>query len=136
MEETKNPQNLATASDAGGDATSGYDALQTGAALVVHPGRRLLRLSGKDPVGMLNAVLTNEVPKETGLGVYALLLNPKGRIQTDLRVLKSGVDVVVVPGPGGASAVRETLGRYAPCSRVKPEGLSQGDGTWSGGGFY
>ena len=136
MEETKNPQNLATASDAGGDDTSGYDALHTGAALVDHPGRRLLRLSGKDPVGMLNAVLTNEVPKETDLGAYALLLNPKGRIQTDLRVLKSGQDVLVATEPEGADAAREILGRYAPFSRVKLEDLSQGDAPWSALGLY
>ena len=136
MEETKNPQNLATASDADGGDTSGYDALQTGAALVDHPGRRLLRLSGKDPVGMLNAVLTNEVPKETGLGAYALLLNPKGRIQTDLRVHKSGEDVLVVTEPEGADAAREILGRYAPFSRVKIEDLSRGDVPWSALGLY
>jgi aminomethyltransferase len=136
MEETKNPQHLATTSDAGGGDARGYDALQTGAALVDHPGRRLLRLSGKDPVGMLNAVLTNEVPKETGLGAYALLLNPKGRIQTDLRVLKSGEDVLVVTEPEGADAAREILGRYAPFSRVKLENLSRGDAPWSALGLY
>jgi tRNA-modifying protein YgfZ len=140
MEETKNPQNLAAASDAGdvggGGDTSGYDALQTGAALVDHAGRRLLRLSGKDPVGMLNAVLTNEVPKETGLGAYALLLSPKGRIQTDLRVLKCGEDILVVTEPEGADAAREILGRYAPFSRVKLEDLSQGDAPWSALGLY
>ena len=136
MEETKNPQHLATKSDVSGGDARGYDALQTGAALVDHPGRTLLRLSGKDPVGMLNAVLTNEVPKETGLGAYALLLNPKGRIQTDLRVLKSGEDVLVVTEPEGADAAREILGRYAPFSRVKLENLSRGDAPWSALGLY
>jgi tRNA-modifying protein YgfZ len=136
MEETKNTRHLATTSDAGGGDTSGYDPLRTGAALVDHPGRRLLRLSGKDPVGMLNAVLTNEVPKETGLGAYALLLSPKGRIQTDLHVLKCGEDVLVVTEPEGADAAREILGRYAPFSRVKLEDLSRGDAPWSALGLY
>src|SRR5215210_7740929 len=114
----------------------GYESIKQGAALVDRSPRTVLKLSGKDPTGMLNAVLTNEVPKETGIGAYALLLNSKGRIQTDLRVLKSGEDVLVVTEPEGADAAREILGRYAPFSRVKIEDLSQGDTPWSAFGLY
>ena len=42
----------------------GYAAMREGVALVDHPERSLLRLAGKDPVGMLNAVLTNDVPAQ------------------------------------------------------------------------
>ena len=86
--------------------------------------RSVLRLAGRDPVGMLNAILTNEMPKGTNLGVYAALLNPKGRIQTDLRVLKSGTDILIDTEPEGAGAAREILDRYAPFSRVEIEDLS------------
>ena len=72
-----------------GDPAAEYAALKEGAAIVDRSDRLVLRLTGKDPVGMLNAVLTNEVSQDTNLGVYAALLNPKGRIQTDLRVLKA-----------------------------------------------
>ena len=108
---------------------AGYEAFRVGAALVDHPGRIVLRLTGKDQVGMLNAILTNEVPKDA-LGVYAALLNPKGRIQTDLRVLRADRDVLVDTEPEGASAAKEILGRYAPFSRVKVEDLSEGDERW------
>ena len=113
-----------------------YEALKDGAALVDRSGRTVLRLAGKDPVGMLNAVLTNEVPKESNLGVYAALLNPKGRIQTDLRVSKSDEEVLVDTEPEGAGAAREILGRYAPFSRVKIEDLSTEDEHWSILGLY
>lgn len=104
--------------DAGGHA-----ALERGAALVdLH--EKVLRLSGKNPVGMLNAVLTNDLPSDAFTGVYAMLLNPKGRIQTDLRALKSGDEVLIVTEPEGAGAAKEILGRYAPFSRVK---LEEGD---------
>ena len=103
------------------------------AALVERTGRGLLRLAGKDPVGMLNAVLTNSVPPGADPGAYALLLNPKGRVQADLRVLKSGEDVLVDTEPEGADAAREILGRYAPFSRVKLEDLSE---SWSVLGLY
>ena len=119
-----------------GDARAEYEALKVGAALLDHSDRSVLRLTGKDPVGMLNAVLTNEVPKEPSLGVYAALLNPKGRIQTDLRILKSDEDVFVDTEPAGAVAAREILGRYAPFSRVKIEDLSGGDERWGILGLY
>ena len=111
----------------------GFVALTTDAAVVERPGRGLLRLTGKDPVGMLNATLTNSVPKDAARGAYALLLNPKGRVQADLRVLKSGESVLVDTGPEGADAAREILGRYAPFSRVKLEDLST---EWSVLGLY
>ena len=104
-----------------------------GAALVERTGRGLLRLTGKDPVGMLNAVLTNSVPPGADPGAYALLLNPKGRVQSDLRVLRFGPDVLVDTEPEGADAARDILGRYAPFSRVKLEDLSE---NWSVLGVY
>ena len=111
----------------------GHAALKEGAALVERTGRGLLRLAGKDPVGMLNAVLTNSVPPDADPGAYALLLNPKGRVLSDLRVLKAGTDVLVNTEPEGADAAREILGRYAPFSRVKLEDLSD---DWSVLGLY
>jgi tRNA-modifying protein YgfZ len=115
---------------------AGYESLQRGAALVDRSGGTLLKLTGKDPTGMLNAILTNEVPKEGNVGTYAALLNPKGRIQTDLRVLRSGEDILIDTEPEGAQAAREILGRYAPFSRVKVEDLSEGEGAWTILGLY
>jgi tRNA-modifying protein YgfZ len=114
---------------------AGHAALREGAALVDQP-RTVLRLSGEKAVGMLNAVLTNEVPEEGNLGVYALLLSPKGRIQTDLRVLKGGEDVLIDVEPEGAAAAKELLGRYAPFYRVGLEDLSDTDAPWGILGLY
>jgi folate-binding protein YgfZ len=113
-----------------------YEILNGEAALVDRSYRTIFRLTGKDPVGMLNAILTNDLPKEENLGAYAALLNPKGRIQTDLRVLKFGEDILVDTEPEGAGAAREILLRYAPFSRVKVEALSEGNASWSILGLY
>ena len=83
----------------------------------------IFRLTGKDPVGMLNAVLTNDVPARGDRGAYAMLLNPKGRVQADLRVAKAADEVLIDTEPEGAEATAEILGRYAPFSRVKLEEL-------------
>lgn len=118
-----------------GDPRAGYEALKERAGLVDRSDRTVLRLAGRDPVEMLNAILTNEVPREANLGIYATLLNPKGRIQTDLRILKSGEDVLVDTEPEGAGAAREILGHYAPFSRVEIEDLSA-NGSWGILGLY
>ena len=130
------PRERAAAENAPHEGLAGYEALKNGAALVDRSGRTVLRLAGKDPVGMLDAVLTNQVPKEPNLGIYAALLSPKGKIQTDLRALKSGREVLVDTEPEGAEAAREILGRYAPFSRVKIEDLSTGDESWAIFGLY
>ena len=122
------PQNIGKSNE-----PEGYGAMRGGAVVVDRSERSVLRLTGKDPVGMLNAILTNEVPKEANRGVYAMLLNPKGRVQTDLRVVRAGEDVLIDTEREGAGAAREILGRYAPFSRVKLEDLS---GSWSVLGLY
>src|SRR5215218_9501640 len=119
MKYLKGPQNNADPND-----LEGYAAHREGAAVVDRSDRRLLRLTGKDPIGMLNAVLTNDVPTHGDRGAYAMLLDPKGRIQTDLRIVKAGDEILVDTVAEGAEAAKEILGRYAPFSRVRLEELS------------
>lgn len=143
MEETRNPTlqpSGATGSeythfaghpvpDHHGDPAAEYTALRNGVALV-EKNQKILRLSGKDPAGMLDAIMTNNVPKEERRGAYAALLDPKGRVQTDLRVLKDREDMLIVTEPEGAEATRAILGRYAPFSRVTMEDLSEPKVPW------
>ena len=120
-----------------GDPTAEYAALKKGAAVFDRSYKTILRLTGKDPIGLLDAVLTNRMPKENRLGVYAALLNQKGRIQTDLRVLKDADgDLIVDTEPEGSVAAKEILGRYAPFSRVKVEDLGEAEPPWEILGLY
>ena len=127
MRYSKVPQNNTDSNDPGG-----YTALREGAAVVDRPERRILRLAGRDPIGMLNAVLTNDVPTHGVRGTYAMLLDRKGRVQTDLRIFKADDAVLIDTEPEGAEAAKEILGRYAPFSRVKLEELSD----WEVLGLY
>jgi tRNA-modifying protein YgfZ len=127
MKYSKDPQINADPND-----LEGYAALREGAAFVDRSDRKLLRLTGKDPIGMLNAVMTNDVPTHEDRGIYAMLLDPKGRIQTDLRVVKAGDETLIDTEPEGAEAAKEILTRYAPFSRVKLEELSD----WEVLGLY
>jgi folate-binding protein YgfZ len=127
MKHSKVPQN-----NTGPNDLEGYTALLEGAAIVDRPERRIFRLVGKDPLGMLDAILTNEVPTQEDRGVYAMLLDRKGRVQTDLRVVRVDAEVLVVTEPEGAQAAEEILGRYAPFSRVKLKELPD----WTVLGLY
>jgi tRNA-modifying protein YgfZ len=115
---------------------SEYATLDEGAALVDLSHRTILRLADKKAIGMLNAVLTNEVPEDDERGVYALLLNPKGRIQADLRVLKNDGGVLIDTEPEAAATTKELLGRYAPFYRLEVEDLSDADIPWGILGLY
>jgi tRNA-modifying protein YgfZ len=118
MKHSKVPQN-----NTGPNELEGYTTLLEGAAIVDRRKRRIFRLAGRDPLGMLNAILTNDVPTQGDRGVYAMLLNPKGRVQADLRVVKASDEILIDTEPEGAQAAEEILGRYAPFSRVKLEEL-------------
>jgi folate-binding protein YgfZ len=127
MKYSKVPRNNAAPND-----LQGYAALREGAAVVDRSDRRLLRLTGRDPIGMLNAVLTNDARAHEDRGIYAMLLDPKGRIQTDLRVIKAGDEILIDTEPEGAGPAWEILSRYAPFSRVRLQELSD----WQVLGLY
>ena len=81
MKEIENPPNLTEPNGA-----AGYAALKKDAALVDFPDRRVLRLSGRDPVGMLNAVLTGGAYDEEDLreaGAVAVYEDCAALLETD-----------------------------------------------------
>jgi tRNA-modifying protein YgfZ len=62
--------------------------LTEGAGVVERPGRSHLTVRGTDAYEYLQGQVTNDVEALTpGAGCYAALLNPKGRILSDMRVL-------------------------------------------------
>lgn len=93
---------------------SGYRAALESTAVATRPDRRRVRVSGKDPVAMLQGILTNRVPEAPlpagpevtgGTARYAAVLTPKGRMVTDVRVVtgprgeEEGL-LLEVPGSG------------------------------------
>jgi tRNA-modifying protein YgfZ len=66
-----------------------YRALREGAGFLIREGRGIVAVRGSEAADYLEAQLTQEVEEsEPGAGAYAALLDRKGRMQGDLRVLR------------------------------------------------
>jgi folate-binding protein YgfZ len=76
--------------------------------------RRVTNLSGRDAIEFLQGQVTNDVSAlESGEGCYALLLNPKGRILADLRILiRAPEEVVLESEPQAMETLLSELTRY------------------------
>jgi len=91
-----------------------YRALKEGAGVVEHRDRRVLSVTGPDAADFLQGQLTNDVEAlEPGAGCYAALLDRKGHIQADMRVLRiSPHEFWLDCERAAADAVERHLGTY------------------------
>jgi folate-binding protein YgfZ len=72
-----------------GDAAAEYRAVREGAGVAHRGDLRTLRLWGRDPVRMLNGLLTNDLASAApGQGVYGTMLTAKGRVVAELRAFR------------------------------------------------
>jgi len=67
----------------------------------------IVEVTGSDRVDFVDNAVSNAVPAEDGRGVYALLLGPQGRIETDLYVYNAGERLLCFTPPGSAEPLAE-----------------------------
>lgn len=92
-----------------------YLAATTNAALFERPDRAFIRMYGRDPVRMIQGMVSNDVDgAPEGRGVYATLLTPKGRMIADLRVLKRAPDVLLELDRGAVEGTLAALKKFVP----------------------
>jgi folate-binding protein YgfZ len=92
-----------------------YRQLREECGLLDRSGRGKLLVSGPEAAEYLQGQLTNDVEAiEPGDGVYAALLDRKGHMQGDMRVLRpsEGPDLLLDTEPEALEAVRRHLGMY------------------------
>jgi folate-binding protein YgfZ len=91
-----------------------YRALREEAGVLERPERRLLTCRGPDAAAYVHDQLTNDIDSlAPGEGCYAALLDRKGRMQADLRVLRIAEgELLLDSGQEGREALGVHLGRY------------------------
>jgi aminomethyltransferase len=109
-----------------GQPQAEYAAIRKGCALMDLPQRGILEVRGKDRLDFLNRFLTNEViHKETqkelaaGSGVYAFLLNNKGRIVADMNVLERGDRTLLETDARNIPLLQSTLAKFVFSEKVE-----------------
>jgi folate-binding protein YgfZ len=81
------------------DVESGYKLAQEGVVSLRPEVWSMAEIKGADAVDFLQGQVTNDVAAlEPGQGCYALVLNPKGRILGDMRVLMRGPEELWLDG--------------------------------------
>ncbi|MFC7134613.1 MULTISPECIES: aminomethyltransferase family protein [Salinibaculum] len=65
----------------------------------------VLTVEGDDRVEYVDNAVSNRVPQTDGEGVYALLLDPQGHIETDMYVYNAGERLLVFTPPGEAEGL-------------------------------
>lgn len=93
---------------------SDYDLLRTEVAAVDRSERGKLILFGRDAAEFLQGQLTNDIEAlEPGHGCYAALLTHKGKMQTDVRVLRGSDWIRLDTEPVGLAPLARTVRTYS-----------------------
>lgn len=106
--------------------TDEYELLRDRAGVVERPDRAIFELSGDEAAEFLQGQVTNDVEAlQPGSGCYAALLDHKGRIRTDMRVLRLAPDRLLVEAEGTSrAALDHNFATYSLGRRVSHEDLS------------
>ncbi|MFD1598719.1 aminomethyltransferase family protein [Halobellus rarus] len=81
-------------------------AVRNGAG-VIEMGYGVVVVEGEDRIEFVDDTVSNRVPRTDGEGVYALLLDPQGRIETDLYVYNAGERLLCFTPPARAKPLAE-----------------------------
>jgi len=69
----------------------------------IEMGYGVLEVTGEDRLEFVDNAVSNRVPETDGQGVYALLLDPQGGIETELYIYNAGEKLLCFVPPGTAS---------------------------------
>lgn len=96
-----------------------YRLLREEVGLVPRPGRAWIEVAGADGAEFLQGQLTNEIEAlGVGEGCYAALLDRKGKMRSDMRVLRLADDLIAIEVPASCA---EEVGRHLDTYRIGRE---------------
>jgi folate-binding protein YgfZ len=107
-------------------ATDEYELLRDEAGLVERGERAIVELNGAEAAEFLQGQVSNDVEAlEPGSGCYATLLDHKGKIRTDMRVLRLAPDRLLVDAePQSLAVLRHVFETYSLGRQVTHVDLS------------
>jgi len=115
-----------------GEPQAEYAAIRKACALIDLPQRGILQVTGKDRIDFLNRFLTNDLmrkdtkqPIKAGEGVYAFLLNNKGRIEADMNLLERGEETWLETDARNIAKLRGLLEKFVFSEKVAFAGLDE-----------
>ena len=125
-----------------GDPAAEYRAAVEETAIVDRSHRTRLRLTGRMPAQVIQGVVTGTIPDRPtsendhwiGRWEYSLVLTPKGRIVSDLRLSRSpdeGEEFFLDIPAAGIDALREHVKKYVPPRLASLEDVSEETGMLS-----
>lgn len=102
-----------------------YDIVREAVGLVDRSERGKLRLLGDDAAEFLQGQVTNDVEAlSEGAGCYAALLNHKGKVRTDMRILRGPGWIWIDTEPGFQELMRRTVEMYGIGRDVRAEDVT------------
>jgi tRNA-modifying protein YgfZ len=108
-------------------ATTDYDRLREAAGLVDRSHRGKLRLTGGEAAEYLQGQVTNDVESlAPGEGCYAALLNHKGKMVTDMRILRGTDFLWLDTEPAGLPVMLRNAQMFGIGRDVRAEDVSGG----------
>jgi folate-binding protein YgfZ len=108
-------------------ATTDYERLREAVGLVDRSARGKLRLTGGEAADYLQGQVTNDVTGlAPGSGCYAALLNHKGKMLTDMRVLRGEDFIWIDTEPEGLPAIVRNASMFSIGRDVRHEDVTGG----------
>ena len=108
-------------------ATTDYERLREAVGLVDRSARGKLRLTGGEAADYLQGQVTNDVAAlAPGTGCYAALLNHKGKMLTDMRVLRGEDFIWIDTEPEGLPALVRNASMFSIGRDVRHEDATAG----------
>ncbi|HET7276299.1 MAG TPA: aminomethyltransferase family protein [Longimicrobiaceae bacterium] len=117
-----------------GDSAEEYRAVRESAGIADRGDLAVLRLWGRDPVKMMQGLITNDLAGAgPGRGVYAAMLTPKGRMIAELRAFvrdgPDGAEVIILMPREALAGTVEHFKKFIPPMFAKWADVSDSFGT-------
>jgi folate-binding protein YgfZ len=107
-------------------ATSEYELVTESAGLLERPGRAMFAVRGGEAADFLQGQVSNDVESlSPGQGCYATILNHKGKLRTDLRVLRGADFFWLDTDAIGHAVLRHMLDTYTLGRDVRSEDVGE-----------